>query len=85
MGTMAFLLLAPTGTSTSAPSADITLIGVAFLCDFVDLINKDNTVFRALNIIVRCCKQFADNPLDVITDIPCLCQGRRICDGKRHI
>ena len=66
-------------------STYISLIGVFLLGDLIDLIDKDNTVFRLLHIVVCCCQKLGNNALNVIPNIACLSQRSRIRDRERHI
>ena len=55
-------------------TADISLIGVLFLRNLINLIDENNTMFRPLHIIIRCCQKLGHNTLDIIADITGFCQ-----------
>ena len=65
--------------------AYVSLVRIFLLGDLIDLIDKDNTMFRFLHIIVCCCKKFGNNTLNIIANITCFCQRSRIRDRERHI
>ena len=55
-------------------TAYVSLVRVLFLCDFVNLINKNDSVLCTLHIIACRCQKLADNTLNIIADISCLSQ-----------
>ena len=56
---------------------------LALLRDLVDLVDIDNADLRLWNVIVRGLDQLEQNILDILADIACLCQGRRVRDRER--
>ena len=38
-------------------SADISLAGILLLRNLIDLIDKDNSLFRLIYVVVRSCKE----------------------------
>ena len=55
------------------------------LRNLIDLVNIDDAVLGALDIIIRRLNQLQQNVLHVLADIAGLCQCRRIRDCKRHV
>ena len=66
-------------------TTDISLIGILFLRDLIDLINENNAMFCTLHIIVCRRQQLGNNTLYIITDISGFCKRRCISDSKRYI
>ena len=66
-------------------TAYITLIGVLFLGQLVNLINKDNPMLCFLHIIICCSKKLGDHTLNIVTNIACLCKRSSICNSQRHV
>ena len=56
-----------------------------FSGNFVNFINIDNALLRALYVIIRRLQEFQHNVFYVFTNISCLCQRCRISYRKRHI
>ena len=66
-------------------SADISLVGILFLCDLIDLIDENDPVLCLLHIIICSRKELGYYALDIITDITSLCKRCGICNGKRYL
>ena len=56
-----------------------------FFCDFINLIEINNTMLSTLNIIIRCLNDFEKNVFNIFSDISCFRQCRCICNCKRNI
>src|SRR5579883_134509 len=58
---------------------------VGFARDLVDLVDVDDTGLRLLDVVVALLEQLLNDVLDVLADIPRLCQGRGIGDREGHV
>ena len=56
-----------------------------FSCDFIDLIDVDDSVLSALDIIVCCLNEAEQNVFYVLADITCLGERRCVCNCKRNV
>ena len=64
-------------------SCDRSVFG--FSCDFIDLIDVDDAVLSALDIIVCCLNEAEQNVFYVLADITCLGERRCVCNCKRNV
>ena len=65
-------------------SCDRSVFG--FSCDFIDLIDVDDSVLSALDIIVCCLNEAgAEMFYSVLADITCLGERRCVCNCKRNV
>jgi len=58
---------------------------VALARNLVDLINIDDAALCLVDVVVALLQQLLDDVLDVLADVPCLGQRRRIGDHERHV
>ena len=64
-------------------SCDRSVFG--FSCDFIDLIDVDDAVLSALDIIVCCLNEAEQNVFYVLANITCLGERRCVCNCKRNV
>ena len=58
---------------------------LAFSGNFIDFIDVDDTVLRALNVVICGLNQAEQDVFNVFADVACFCQRRRVCDCKRNL